>query len=317
MAFSSYTGRFAPSPTGPLHKGSLLAALASFLDARANHGQWLVRIEDIDPPREIPGAADQILRQLESHSLHWDGQVLHQSSRLSDYQNALNQLSSRDLLYACYCNRARLRTIGGCYDNVCRSLTQNTNPFQSEKSHSIRIKIRSQRSITLKDLIQKPLTFNLNQTGDFIVRRRDLLPAYHLATSLDDSYQGITHVIRGGDLLDSTPRQAYLLQCLNLDVPKYGHIPVLANLKGQKLSKQNHAPELDIKKAPKNLLDCLALLGIPAPPELRKSSPAQILIWAVENWQLSKVPSQPMVTESDSEAFLSQSHAFSYIKPGV
>lgn len=299
MAVSSYIGRFAPSPTGPLHKGSLLAALASFLDARASSGQWLLRIEDLDPPREVPGAADLILRQLDEHGLHWDGPVLYQSSRLPAYKDALQQLSRAGLLYACYCNRARLRTLGGCYDGACRIHKLNSSTSIPDKPHAIRIQLPEQSSIMLDDLIQDPLTFDLNAAGDFILWRRDQLPAYQLACSLDDGYQGISHVIRGCDLLDSTPRQMHLLHCLGFATPQYGHIPVLSNAQGQKLSKQNHAPQLDPIKVLANLLDCLRLLGISTPAELNKASIQQVLDWAITYWQRSNTPPLKEMTESD------------------
>jgi len=305
MAVSPYIGRFAPSPTGPLHKGSLLAALASFLDARANSGQWLLRIEDIDPPREVPGAADRILRQLDDHGLHWDGPVLYQSSRLVAYQNALHQLGNAGLLYACYCNRARLRTLGGCYDGACRANKTNSGTTTPDKPHATRIQIPEHSSISLNDLIQGPLVFDLSKAGDFILRRRDQLPAYQLACSLDDGFQNISHVIRGSDLLDSTPRQIHLLHCLGLQVPHYGHIPVLSNAQGQKLSKQNHAPELSSGKASSNLFECLHLLAIPAPQELKHSSVPQVIKWAIEHWQLNKVPALTMVAKSDKTSDMS------------
>ena len=300
MAVSSYIGRFAPSPTGPLHKGSLLAALASFLDARANGGQWLLRIDDLDPPREVPGAADRILRQLDEHGLHWDGPVLYQSTRLPAYKEALQQLSCAGLLYACYCNRARLRTLGGRYDGKCRIHNLHASATIHDKPHATRIQLPEQSTVTFKDVIQGPLLFDLNKAGDFILWRRDQLSAYQLACSLDDDHQGISHVIRGSDLLDSTPRQIHLSHCLALETPQYGHIPVLSNAEGQKLSKQNHAPELSSDKTTSNLIDCLGLLGFSIPSELSNSSNQQLLNWAIDHWQLSNVPVLRRVTESDS-----------------
>ncbi len=299
MAVSSYIGRFAPSPTGPLHKGSLLAALASFLDARANGGQWLLRIDDLDPPREVPGAADHILRQLDDHGLHWDGPVLYQSTRLPAYQEALQQLSRAGLLYACHCNRARLRTLGGCYDGACRRHALNTSTGLPDKPHAIRIRLPEPSAITLDDLIQGRQFFDLGKDGDFILWRRDQLPAYQLACSLDDDFQAISHVIRGSDLLDSSPRQIHLLHCLGMTGPLYGHIPVLSNTQGQKLSKQNHAPELDSNKALANLIDCLGLLGFSTPLELQKTSIQSALAWAIDHWLLSTIPPLRKLTESD------------------
>lgn len=287
MAVSSYIGRFAPSPTGPLHKGSLLAALASFLDARANGGQWLLRIEDIDPPREPPGAAALILRQLDEHGLHWDGPVLYQSSRLPAYKDALQQLSEVGMLYACYCSRSRLRTLGGCYDGACRS--NKLHSHISDKPYAIRLHLPEKSIIAFNDLTQGPLAFDLHKTGDFILWRRDHLPAYQLACSLDDGFQRITRVIRGSDLLDSTPRQLHLFSCLGLAAPQYAHIPVLKNAQGQKLSKQNHAPRLDSSNVQTNLLDCLKLLGLSPSTELNTASIQQILAWAIEHWRFSHI----------------------------
>ncbi|OUS09208.1 tRNA glutamyl-Q(34) synthetase GluQRS [Gammaproteobacteria bacterium 54_18_T64] len=305
MAVNSYIGRFAPSPTGPLHKGSLLAALASFLDARANSGQWLLRIEDLDPPREVPGAADLILRQLDEHGLHWDGPVLYQSSRLPAYQDALQQLGRAGLLYACDCNRARLRTLNGCYDGACRARKANSAATSPDKPHAIRIQLPERCSIALDDLIQGVMVFDLGKTGDFILWRRDQLPAYQLACSLDDGYQGISHVVRGSDLLDSSPRQMHLLHCLDIETPQYAHIPVLSNPQGEKLSKQNHAPKLNSRQVLSNLLDCLGLLGFNTPSELCGASIPQVLDWATKHWQLSNIPPLSRVTESDKKQQLS------------
>ena len=306
MAVSPYIGRFAPSPTGPLHKGSLLAALASFLDARANDGQWLLRIEDIDPPREVPGAADRILWQLDEHGLHWDQPVLYQSSRLPAYKYALQQLSQAGRLYACYCNRARLRTLDGCYDGTCRRHKLNASTPIPNKPHAIRIQLPEHTAIALDDLIQGPLVFDLSQTGDFILWRRDQLPAYQLACSLDDGFQNVTHVIRGYDLLNSTPRQIHLLSCLGFAAPQYGHIPVLNDTQGQKLSKQNHAPELSTEKASSNLLDCLHLLSMPAPHELKHSRVQEVINWAIAHWRHHQIPTGITVAESDNLDKLSQ-----------
>ena len=301
MATSPYIGRFAPSPTGPLHKGSLLAALASYLDARTNQGQWLVRIEDIDPPREVSGAADKILTQLEAHGLHWDGPVLYQSSRLSDYRDALQQLKRANLLFDCYCSRAKLTSTGKHCKGSCKELKIQTSAHVAPKApnHSIRIHTPLQSQHAQKDLIQSNFVFNPGLEGDFILWRRDQLPAYQLATSLDDSYQNISRVIRGNDLIDSTARQIYALRCLNLKVPEYGHIPVLTNQQGQKLSKQNHAPELNSAHASENLRICLNFLGLPSPAEFAQTPPASILTWATAHWKLGLVPKQAAVAESD------------------
>ena len=289
-ATNPYIGRFAPSPTGALHTGSLLAALASFLDAKANQGLWLVRMEDIDPPREVSGAADQILRQLDAHGLHWDGPVLYQSTRLTDYRDALQTLKRANLLFKCYCSRAALKKHGKHCTRTCQTSANNKDP-------AIRIHPSQHALSTPTDLIQENITFEPSREGDFILQRRDQLPAYQLATSLDDSYQNISRVIRGSDLLDSTPRQMYVLHCLKQKIPEYGHIPILTNSHGQKLSKQNLAPQLKLEHAADNVRHCLYYLGTPCPPELAKAPIPSLLSWAITHWQLKNVPTQATLPE--------------------
>jgi glutamyl-Q tRNA(Asp) synthetase len=290
---ATYTGRFAPSPTGPLHLGSLFAALASYLDARASHGRWLVRMEDIDPPREIPGAADTILQQLENHGLYWDDSVLYQSQRLAAYQEAIGDLVDKQLIYFCQCTRARLRTLNGIYDGHCQSQKLLTTDSRAIKSSAIRILVPD-LAISWQDLIRGPCTENLAKScGDFIIVRRDGLFAYQLAVSVDDGYQGITHIIRGDDLLDSTPRQIYLLDQLGLTVPAYGHIPILKNHDGDKLSKQGFAPMVNATTPGTNIERCLTLLGINLPTDLSGASVEELLPWAIKHWSRTQIPNVP------------------------
>ncbi len=274
----TYTGRFAPSPTGPLHFGSLVSALVSYLDARKAGGQWLVRIEDLDPPREMAGAADTILRQLEQHGLQWDGVVLYQSTRTEAYLAALETLQQQSLLFPCTCTRHQLQASGGLHLQPCR---------QSEQSvageHALRI--RAGNWVVYDDLFQGSQRQDIAaEVGDFVLRRKDGLFAYQLAVVVDDAFQNITHVIRGNDLLDSTPRQIYLQQLLGYGTPAYGHHPLVLSAGGQKLSKQNLAPAVDMKKASENLCQAMAWIGMKVPAELRETDCAALLKWGVENW---------------------------------
>lgn len=279
MTTTTYVGRFAPSPTGPLHLGSLATAVASFLDARAHQGRWLLRIEDIDPPREVPGAAATIARQLDAHGLHWDGAILHQSQRLSHHEAALAKLAAAGLLYHCTCNRQRLRELGGRYDGRCRRRTHAAH------RGALRVRIDGDPRIDYRDFLCGPQHTDLSATGDFVVRRRDGLIAYQLAVVVDDAAQGITHVLRGADLADSTPRQLFLFRQLGLTAPAYGHIPVIRDAQGRKLSKQNRAPAVRPEAVSGNLNRALAWLGLTPPRELEGANPETLLRWALEHWQ--------------------------------
>jgi len=289
----AYIGRFAPSPTGPLHFGSLLTALASYLDARANRGQWLVRMEDLDPPREQAGAAASILRSLEAHGLNWDGEVFYQSRNFDRYEHQLAQLIANDFAYPCGCSRQRLQFLGGTYDGHCRQ-----HPANLTEAHAWRLKLYdlpggkwdASDELTFVDAIQGPQRQNLRtQAGDQILKRRDGFYAYQLAVVVDDIDQEITHVIRGADLLEVTERQIFLFNLLGKPVPVFGHVPLAVMANGQKLSKQNHAPPLESQAATANIWQALELLGQNPPPELQKSSFQQLLDWAIANWQLEAV----------------------------
>lgn len=289
-----YVGRFAPSPSGPLHFGSLVCALASFLDARAQSGEWLLRMEDIDPPREPPGAQDAILRSLQAHGLLWDRELLRQSTRSHAYLALLADLHEKDLCYRCSCSRRRLQALAGVYDGYCR-----THPPPSEEPAALRLKVSllpngyssvSDR-VAFTDAVQGPQTEDLSQThGDFIIHRKDGLFAYQLAVVADDIAQGITHVVRGSDLLETTARQIYLFQLLTQPAPHYSHIPVLVDQRQQKLSKQNHAPAIDDSHAGRNLWRASQCLGMTPPSELQAAPPAELLEWAVPHWSLAAVP---------------------------
>ena len=282
---TGYIGRFAPSPTGPLHFGSLLAAVASYLDARSNNGFWLVRMEDLDPPREPSGAADLILQQLSALGLEWDGEVLYQSTRLEAYQQTLQQLQVKNLCYGCDCTRRQIKEMGNVYNGSCR---QRSLP--AAKEFAVRLKTEAV-GIAINDLIQGPYAQNIaKDIGDFVIRRKDGLFAYQLAVVVDDEFQNITHIIRGFDLIDSTPRQIYLQRLLNFSEPDYGHIPIIVNDQGQKLSKQHFAPSINTENAAQLIHRALKFLG-QSPPEHMQQQKAQTqLRWAIENWDIQAVP---------------------------
>ena len=283
MSVLSSIARFAPSPTGPLHFGSLVTALASFLDARQRRGQWLVRIEDLDPPREVAGASDQILRQLESHGLCWDGTVLYQSTRLEAYAAALESLLASELVYHCRCNRQRIQSLGGIYDGHCSELQLPSNDCAA------RLRVNDTR-LSFNDQIIGQNQQNLKtESGDFVVRRRDGLFSYQLAVVVDDEYQAISHIMRGADLLDSTPRQIYLQQCLGYKTPDYAHLPLALNAQGQKLSKQNQALELPEGNESEHLWAALHWLQQSPPEQLQRQSVAEILAWGIEHWAVQTV----------------------------
>lgn len=279
----NYTGRFAPSPTGPLHLGSLVGALASFLDARANGGIWLVRMEDLDPPREVAGAAAAILQSLRDHGLQWDGEVLWQSQRHADYQQVLDALCLQHKAFYCTCSRAELAEFDGVYPGTCRGRYM---PPDSE--YAIRLQV-AETVINLKDLIQGEVSQHLQRDcGDFVLKRKDGLFAYQLAVVVDDAAQGVTHVVRGSDLLDSTPRQIWLQRQLGFEQPVYAHVPVVVDGTGQKLSKQAFAEPLQSEQAPTNLRRALRCLGQPVPAS--EYSVDDLIAWAVAHWQLAAVP---------------------------
>lgn len=258
-------GRFAPSPTGPLHLGSLLAAVASWLDARAGGGHWLVRIEDIDPPREQPGATKLILAALEAHGLIWDGEPLLQSTRLDAYQAALETLADAGLLFRCTCTRRQIQASGGVYPGTCRE--HGMQPLPAGRSHAVRVRVPAGRDAVVRfhDRLRGELTFDLEKdVGDFVVRRRDGLIAYQLAVVVDDAAQGVTDVVRGIDLIDSTPRQIHLQRALELPPVRYLHLPLLIDGRGSKLSKQTGATGLDLNDPRANLARVLDWLGLPS-----------------------------------------------------
>lgn len=288
-----YCGRFAPSPTGPLHFGSLVTALASFLDARANGGRWLVRMEDIDATRCLSGVDVDILNTLAALGLEWDGDVLYQNVPASHgrYQYALQQLRAAGLTYPCSCSRkeiadsAPIGIEGPVYPGTCRA-----GLVPGKKGRAERIMV-SGSEIAFEDRVQGPLSQNLaQQIGDFVLHRADGCFSYQLAVVVDDAYQGITDVVRGVDLLLSTPRQIYLQQALQLPQPSYAHIPLAVNQLGLKLSKQNLARAVDVDVPSAALYHALLFLGQQVPNEVEHWSRKAIIDWAIDHWQMQSVP---------------------------
>jgi len=270
-----------------LHLGSLQTALASFLDARAHRGQWLVRIDDVDPYRARRGAEDQILFSLDALGLHWDGPVIRQSQRLERYQAALSTLKDRGLIYACGCSRKTLAEISGpegqgIYPGTCRNRPPPDQPY----GQALRVRVPNQ-SIRFEDRVQGPVAQELTRdVGDFILFRRDQAFAYHLATALDDADQSITDIVRGHDLLESTPRQIYLQELLALPTPRYAHTPILIDNCGRKLSKRTLAPEAETRYPGKILSQLLRWLRLAPPDDLIEAPPTDILGWAIHHWRL-------------------------------
>ena len=290
---SSSIGRFAPSPTGPLHFGSLVTALASYLNIRHYGGKWLVRIEDIDPPREVAGSSDTILKQLEQHGLTWDDQVIYQSAHLEKYRDILQYFKERHFTYFCKCNRQRLNSLGGVYDGKCSDLglTAKDTSLRLALGRTDFIKNSKTTHISFTDRVMADFSQHItDEIGDFILRRRDGLVSYHIAVVVDDQDQGITEVLRGADLLDSTPKQILLQQCLSYRTPIYIHIPLAINKEGQKLSKQTHARALTEGRERENIWLALKWLQQNPPDELKGNSIDDILNWGINNWHLCNIP---------------------------
>ena len=276
----AYVGRFAPSPTGPLHFGSLITAVASYCDARAHHGQWLVRIEDTDIPRIYPGSEDHILRAIDAFQFDPDADIIFQKNRLNLYESAIEQLHQHGLVYACQCTRKMLGS-NHIYQGTCRNLNL------ALKDQAIRVKV-SDQEICFTDRLQGRHCSNLqHDLGDFVLKRRDGIINYQLAVVVDDYLQGMTHVVRGADLLDNTERQIWLGKLLGYPQLQYMHLPLAMNDQGQKLSKQNMAQALDLTQAQQLLQQALRALR---QPEVELNSPAQMLQQAVAQWNTDLIP---------------------------
>lgn len=273
------TGRFAPSPTGPLHLGSLYTALGSFIAARSQQGRWLLRIDDLDTPRNVKGADSLILSTLETFGLHWDGEVAYQSQSLDTYHEFLHQLTEKNQLYPCVCSRKILGD-AEIYPGTCRHLLAPPAP-----PYALRIKI-GQCTICFEDMLQGRHSHNMaTQHGDFILKRKDGIIAYQFAVVVDDYLQKINQVVRGADLLDVTPRQIYLQQLLGFAVPCYTHLPVIVDKDGNKLSKQTKAQAVDLNAPQQTLFLLLQLLKQNPPAELQDATIPEQLAWAIAHWQ--------------------------------
>ena len=281
---ASYVGRFAPSPTGPLHFGSLLAAIASYLQARTNDGRWLIRVEDIDPPREPPGADKQILDALEAFGFRWDGPVRYQSEFTARHEEVLRSLLADGKAYSCSCSRRMLGNtprgpLGIIYPGTCRN-----GSYGSEFAYRLKT---DNEPITFTDRLQGPVTQRLeSESGDFVIKRRDGLIAYHLAVVVDDADQHISEIVRGIDLLDTTPRHIFLQRQLGFPTPAYMHIPVAVNKEGQKLSKLTGATAIDTKRASEVLALGLAALGQALPDGHRDAQLDELWDWAFTHWDI-------------------------------
>jgi glutamyl-Q tRNA(Asp) synthetase len=281
VAVLPYRGRFAPTPSGPLHLGSLVAALASYLDARAHQGEWLVRIEDIDEPRSVPGAAELILEQLQDHGLVWQHDVIWQSHRKTRYQQVLEQLQQAGLTYACDCTRNQIKARAAHYDGFCRDRSIATN------KHAVRF--RNDNSIcAFADRMLGPQTVTTEAAAeDFVLLRRDGLFTYQLAVVVDDIDQQITDIVRGADLIDATPGQLLLWRQLSERQPRFAHVPLVTDPYGRKLSKQNHAPALSSQRVVEQLQQACDYLQLPLNGAKTRST---MLQQATQQWQRRCLP---------------------------
>lgn len=298
----SYRGRFAPTPSGPLHMGSLFTALASYLQARACGGRWLIRMDDLDTPRNVAGADSVILGQLESHGLEWDEAPRYQTQHVGDYRDAVDTLLTQQRLYPCTCTRAELAQTslpgpdGPVYAGTCRGKAVRAGRY------ALRLRVAND-SLSFNDLLLGRQTRHLpGEIGDFVVQRSDGILGYQLACAVDEARQGITEVIRGSDLLDSTFRQLHVQDLLQLPHARYGHLPLLVGPNGNKLSKQNHADPIEAAHASRNLLQCLIALGQTPPAALSDAPPRELLAWAVAQWQLGRIPRESALQWSNGPA---------------
>ncbi len=292
----AYRGRFAPSPTGDLHLGSLLAAVGSYLDARHHGGQWLVRMEDLDTPRVVPGSADRILRTLDAFGLHWNGDVIYQSQRSDIYRAALDQLQAAGCTFECSCSRRELsgnEETG--YPGTCR-----LGPTRSGVPTATRFRLPPEFVVLFDDAVQGKCRFHTPELGDCVIRRKDGIFAYQLAVVVDDALQHITNVVRGADLLESTAWQILLQQALELSTPSYAHLPLVVEQTHGKLSKSRHSVPVEPARAGVSLTTVLRMLNHPPPPELENGEPGRQLAWAAFNWNPGALAHVRSVTARDT-----------------
>ncbi len=279
-------GRFAPTPSGDLHLGSLYTAAASFLDARANGGLWLLRIEDVDAARAVPGASERIIATLQRFGFEWDGEIVRQRSRIEHYRSALQDLRDRGLTFECTCSRSQLED-EHCYPGTCRALAR---PAGGDTATRLRVE---PDLVSFTDEIQGRFRQNVAAAvGDLIIKRRDQVFAYLLAVVVDDAAQGVNHVVRGADLLDNTPRQIYLQRLLGFGTPRYAHVPVLTEADDTKLAKSRRSVRADTAAPLAQLLSVFSLLGMQPPAELRSAQLADAWRWGIAAWNKNAVPSR-------------------------
>ena len=280
---TDYVGRFAPSPSGPLHLGSLVTALGSYIQARVNNGKWLLRIDDLDTPRVAKGSIQQIQQSLKLHGLHWDDSVIFQSSNSLLYSQTLTNLSDKNLTYQCECSRLQVKQTGPFYTGTCRKKIKVGEPY------AVRF-LNHQRVDSFEDKLLGQLAVDpVAASEDFVLKRRDGLMAYHLASVADDIQMGITEIVRGADLITPTACQMVLFKSLNAKLPSFIHLPIVTFADGRKFSKQNHAPAILDENAADNLCSALAFLGFSLPKALHTESVQSIIDWSIENWALSAI----------------------------
>jgi glutamyl-Q tRNA(Asp) synthetase len=291
----NYVGRFAPSPSGPLHFGSLVAALGSYFQAKSQQGEWLVRIEDLDPPREMIGASILILDALQAFGLMWDREVIYQSQRHDYYQRQIDQWIASGEAYYCQCSRKQIQQAGGYYTGLCRHLGLAA---YSPKNRHCSIRINMQQPVNrFIDIKQGEIHIPHQLANeDFIIKRRDGLFAYNLAVVLDDIAQGVTQVVRGADLIEPTGRQISLYKMLNKKPVSYLHLPLAMDKNGNKLSKQNHAKAIDINNPVPTLLQAMRFLGFTLPHDIGSATCSEIVKWGWQNWQLKCLPNEIEIT---------------------
>ncbi|XKM14087.1 tRNA glutamyl-Q(34) synthetase GluQRS [Orbaceae bacterium ac157xtp] len=292
-----HIGRFAPSPSGYLHFGSFITALGSYLHAKSQNGLWLVRIEDIDPPREVAGSATHILNTLTKIGLEWDREVLYQSTRTKRYNEIIDALFNRNLLYYCDCTRQRISTLpNGVYDNFCRH--RNLTP-STHQPMSIRLKQLCYIDLFIDNIRDKHKISKYEADEDYIILRKDGLFAYNLAVVVDDHDQGVTDVVRGADLLSVTTKQIALYQLMGWTKPCYYHLPSALNQNHNKLSKQNHAKPINLNNIPKLIIDGLGFLGQPIPNGWQDLTVPQLLSFAIQHWDVQHIPKKDAIFIDD------------------
>lgn len=284
----NYKGRFAPSPTGPVHFGTLIAAVGSYLQAKKNKGEWLIRMEDVDITRKVDGADVDILKTLEAFGFEWDNEIIYQSEQIAHYEQALEQLISLSLIFPCFCSRKQMsKSDSTIYPGTCRS-----RQLPEKDEHALRL-LSKDIAIEFNDAVMGKQSQNIKrQCGDFVIRRRDGLFAYQLAVVVDDALQNITEVVRGADLLDSTPRQIYLQQLLNYPTPDYCHLPLAVDDSGNKISKSAGATKIDLQHKEQQLISVLGFLGQNPPEDLAQSHINDIWSWAMKHWNVTYVSSK-------------------------